>query len=294
MQRPRALDHAVLPTADLGVARTRLTALGFTVATEGRHPFGTANACVFFSDGTYLEPLAVVDKAAAHEAAQAGNVFVGHDAVYRTRVGEEGFSGLVFGTADAAADHARFVELGISAGPLLQFSRAFVSAEGRSESASFRLAFAGDLRANDALFFTCERVNYPAGDRGALAKHANGASGITTIVLSAPEPEHFQVLLEHIAGGRGAMHGHGFDLGVANATISILADNGMAEWLGAEAPRADRSLHLAGIGFEVRDLTATASLLQANGISFHRSGGRILIHPAPGQGATFAFAEASA
>ena len=57
----KPLDHVVLPVADLGVARARLTALGFTVAPDGLHPFGTANCCVYLADGTFLEPLAVGD-----------------------------------------------------------------------------------------------------------------------------------------------------------------------------------------------------------------------------------------
>ncbi|TIX38964.1 MAG: VOC family protein, partial [Mesorhizobium sp.] len=59
--RPHPLDHLVLPTASLDVARARLTLLGFTVAPTGIHPFGTENCCVFLTDGTYLEPLAVAD-----------------------------------------------------------------------------------------------------------------------------------------------------------------------------------------------------------------------------------------
>ena len=59
----------------LGVARTRLTALGFTVAPNGVHPFGTANCCVYLSDGTFLEPLAIDDAVQANATARAGNVF---------------------------------------------------------------------------------------------------------------------------------------------------------------------------------------------------------------------------
>ncbi|TIX70312.1 MAG: VOC family protein, partial [Mesorhizobium sp.] len=55
------LDHLVLPTARLDAARVRLGSLGFVVAPTGIHPFGTENCCVFFADGTYLEPLAVGD-----------------------------------------------------------------------------------------------------------------------------------------------------------------------------------------------------------------------------------------
>ena len=62
---PHPLDHLVLPTASLDVARARLTSLGFVVAPTGIHPFGTENCCVFLADGTYLEPLAVGDEQAA-------------------------------------------------------------------------------------------------------------------------------------------------------------------------------------------------------------------------------------
>ena len=59
---PRPIDHLVLPVSDLGVARDRLTALGFTVAKDARHPFGTENCCVFLSDGSYLEPLGIANR----------------------------------------------------------------------------------------------------------------------------------------------------------------------------------------------------------------------------------------
>ncbi|MBW8910040.1 MAG: VOC family protein, partial [Mesorhizobium sp.] len=73
---PHPLDHLVLPTGSLDVARTRLTALGFVVAPVGVHPFGTENACVFFADGTYLEPLAIGNEQVADRAIGEGNVFV--------------------------------------------------------------------------------------------------------------------------------------------------------------------------------------------------------------------------
>ena len=47
---PRVLDHLVLPVIDIDVARSRYQSLGFTVAPDGRHPFGTENCCVFFED----------------------------------------------------------------------------------------------------------------------------------------------------------------------------------------------------------------------------------------------------
>src|SRR5690606_25434611 len=97
----RSIDHLVLPTADLEIARARLRALGFTVAPEGLHPFGTKNACVYFADDTFIEPLAIADDALADEAMAAGNVFVARDRAFRAARGEEGFSAVVLATEDA-------------------------------------------------------------------------------------------------------------------------------------------------------------------------------------------------
>src|SRR5262245_24756250 len=155
------IDHLVLPTAELDVARARLSALGFTGAPVGVHPFGTTNCCDYLARGTFREPRTIGDPAAAALASRAGNVFVSRDSAYRTHHGQEGFSALVLGTADAAADHERFNRHGISAGEMLEFSRPFVDAAGRSDIAGFRLAFAADRGQQDAFFFTCERVNAP-------------------------------------------------------------------------------------------------------------------------------------
>ena len=136
ISKPHPLDHLVLPTASLAVARARLESLGFIVAPTGIHPFGTENCCVFFADGTYLEPLAVGNEQAAAKAIAGGNVFVTRDRLYRENCGNDGISAIVLGTANADADHARFVDAGLSAGDELSFSRIFPDTSGKSETAS--------------------------------------------------------------------------------------------------------------------------------------------------------------
>ena len=164
----RPLDHVVLPVADLAIARERHELLGFKVAPIGVHPFGTENACVFFKDGTFLEPLAIGQRETAEAASLAGNVFTARDAAFRFRKGAEGFSAVVMGSDDAAGDHAQFEKAGISAGGILDFGRDFVTPEGQASRMDFRLAFAADLRSPDSFFFTCQRINVPKADRSAL------------------------------------------------------------------------------------------------------------------------------
>lgn len=278
----RPIDHCVLPTADLQVARRHLTALGFTVAPDGLHPFGTANCCVYFGDGTFLEPLAVADTINADNASMRGNVFTARDNAFRYRLGEEGFSALVFGTEDAGRDHRAFTGAGASAGRILNFSRPFVDAAGRSDTASFKLAFAADLRAPDAFFFTCERVNAPAVDRSALQKHENDVKRIKAIVLEAPEPGDFSAFLQHVVGATPEQTADGLRFEAANGAVLVRRS---AKPLGLPKP----GLRLAEIVFGVASLARARAALDASAIRYAADAGRLAVAPAAGQGATFVF-----
>ena len=289
MTAPHPLDHLVLPTARLDTARARLSALGFTVAPKGVHPFGTENRCVYLADGTFMEPLAVGDAAAADAAERAGNVFVARDRLYRQRLGEEGFSAVVFGTDDADADHERYVQAGISAGDRLDFSRPFVDAAGRSDVASFRLAFASDRDTPDAFVFACQRVNAPKVDRAALQAHGNGATAIAEVVAVAGDPAVQLALLATAAGlpsGAATMDG----LVLPNARLTVLepADFEARFGIAAGPPSA---LRFAAVVFRVAALQAVAGLLARNGVEHHLRGESLIAPAAPGQGAPFVYEE---
>ncbi|MEM6461623.1 MAG: VOC family protein [Pseudomonadota bacterium] len=290
MNEARRLDHVVLPTADLLDARDRFSKLGFTVAPEAQHPFGTKNACVYFSDGTYLEPLAIAQREMCEEAALEGNVFVMRDQAYRFRNGEEGFSALVMGTGDATGDRASFRRAGISAGDNLEFSRPFETPEGEKAIASFELAFAADLRAPDLFFFTCQRKNPPQVDRTALESHGNGALGIRQVVLSEQNPSDFQYLLQQVVGQRDVhAHSFGVNLKSANAEIVALNADGMRGFFGFEYESEPRGLRLRGIVIGVDDLTSLETRFKGSEIAYAHIGGRLIVAHEPGRGAFFAF-----
>jgi len=281
------LDHLVLPTQSLDVARARLTSLGFVVAPTGVHPFGTENCCVFLADGTYLEPLAVGNDQAAAKAIAEGNVFVARDRLYRETLGGDGFSAVVLGTANADADHSRFVEAGLSAGEVLSFSRAFIDQAGKSETASFKLAFAAGSKATNAFLFACERINAPDIDRTALQAHANGATGIVEIVAVSEAPSAQARLISTVAGSKQES-GAVFDL--PNARLTVLDHAAFTARFGVSAG-APTELRFAAVVFSVRSADATVSLLAANAIPHDIAGNEIVVQPASGQGAAFIFRE---
>ena len=283
------LDHLVLPTQNLDVARTRLTALGFVVAPTGIHPFGTENCCVFLADGTYLEPLAVGDEQAAMTAITEGNVFVARDRIYRNSHGDEGFSAVVLGTSNADADQARYVEAGISAGDMLSFSRAFTDTAGKSDIASFKLAFASSSKVADAFLFACERVNAPEVDRAALQAHANGVTGIVEVVAVSDRPAEQHRLIS-LAVNDPTVGGQGGAFHLPNASLSVLDPASFTARFGLPAG-APTDLHFAAVVFAVLSADVIAKLLAANSIRHDIAGNDIVVQPASGQGAAFIFRE---
>ncbi|MBN9241182.1 MAG: VOC family protein [Mesorhizobium sp.] len=282
------LDHLVLPTRDLETARARLGALGFMVAPQGTHPFGTINCCVYFGDGTFMEPLAIGDADGAGQAADAGNVFVGRDRAFRAGNGDDGFSAVVFGTDDADADHARYIASGISAGQRLDFSRPFVDASGKQDTASFRLAFAAAPDMADAFVFACERANAPKVDRTALQRHANGVSAIREVVGVSTDAEAKLRLLA-VAAAMPADAVSGNRLALPNADLTLLDAPGFQRRFGVAVMPS--SLRFAAVVFAASDVRSLAPRLAGAGIDHHFSGASLVIPPSAGQGATFVFEE---
>jgi hypothetical protein len=284
------LDHLVLPTHGLDVARPRLSRLGFTVAPDGVHPFGTINCCIYLADGTFLEPLAIGDPGKIEQAALDGNVFVDRDRAFRERNGDEGLSAVVFGASDADADHSRYVAAGVSLGERLDFSRPFIDANGESDTASFRLAFAGRGKNPDAFVFSCERVNAPRVDRAALQAHPNGVVGIRDVVAISSDCANalrlLSVAADSSAGGTVAGA-----LKLPNAALHVVDVDAFEARFGLHV--AQSALRFAAVVFGVQDIEALTALLAGNAVEHHLRDGYVIVPPAVGQGAAFVFEEIS-
>lgn len=296
MTKPHRVDHLVLPVKVLTLAADRLASLGFTVAPTALHPFGTQNACVFFSDGTYLEPLAIAEPDKYIASIGRGDVFTARDHAFRNHAGEEGFSALVAATEDALADHGRFVASGFSAGEVFEFSRPVKMPDGSQSEAAFRLAFAASGPAADFFLFSCERLQALPGDRVALERHANGTTGLCEIVLSYGGDVDSPRLIETVFGCAGTLSADGdVVFATGNARIRLTGKPAFGDEPVNAPVNANKwsggGLHGAGIVFSVDDLAVTEAVLTANGVSSAEADGRLVVSAAPGQGVAFAFEE---
>lgn len=287
----RAIDHLVLPVASLEEARGRLTLLGFTVAPDARHPFGTQNACVFLKSGSYLEPLAVASVDECQAAVEHGNVFVTRDQDFRRRHAE-GLSAIVGATTDAALDHARFLEHGLSGGEMLAFERPVLQPDGRIARAGFKLAFSADPRSPDFCLFTCQRVRPLAFDKAALERHDNGALAIASVVLTAKDPASYLPWLRVALGeGWAEARPNGVSFSTAAAQIEIVDPAGLMEMTGLPQGEAAEGLAGAAIVFSVADLLVTERVLTDNGVASVSRQNRLVVPHEAGQGVPYLFQE---
>lgn len=286
----RAIDHVVLPAESLEAARARFSALGFTVAPDGLHPFGTENACIYFSDGTFLEPLAIAQREECEATARKGNTFTARDQAFRFRNGDNGFSALAMTTNDARRDHKAFRKAGFSAGKKLTFSRKFIDANGKKGKAAFLLAFAGDLRSPDAFFFSCEKISAPKVDRSALEAHENGVTGVLQVVMTEQNPTDFQYLLQEVVNNRNdEAHSFGLEIETARGSVDVMTPEGLDVHFGVKRGNAERGLRFEGLILSVRSIEALEQYLGKQDIAYREMHGRIIVDAAPGQGLFLAF-----
>lgn len=290
---PRPIDHLVLPVSDLGLARERLTALGFTVAKDARHPFGTENCCVFLADGSYLEPLGIANREDCEEAARKGNVFVARDQAFRFRRGIEGFSGIAMASSDAWEDDQRYTHAGLSGGEVLEFSRDMLLPDGTSATGSFRLAFAADQRSPDFFFFASQRILPLPSDRKTLEAHENGVLALSEVVLSEQNPTDFQYLVQEAADEREVEAlSFGMSVDTPRGRITVLNDAGLEGFYGIPpVAGADRGLKGRAVVFKISSLSDCRRLLTERGVAFQERDDRLMVPPAPGQGVLFVFGE---
>lgn len=280
---PRLIDHLVLPVSTLDGARHRYTQLGFTVAPDAKHSFGTENACVNFANGSFLEPLAIGHREKVEEYTRKGNTFLRFDGAYRFRNGENGFSKLAFGEKKPKAMRKAFEKAGYDTGKLVTVRRPGVKVA---------LAFAMDPRSPDVGLFVCERPDGAPKFPKTLTKHRNGAKLISRVVMQEAIPSDFKYYIEQVSGQRNPKsHSFGLDFAMPNGMVSVLNSDGLKDIYGIDKPDDKRGLTLVAFDVRVRSLEMVETILSKNGIYSRTVGPRLIVDPAPGQGAYIAFME---
>jgi hypothetical protein len=288
----RPIDHVVLSLPDIDLACHRFSELGFNSTPVARHNFGTENAIIPFSNGTFLEPLAIGDVDDVAEYTIKRHPFVVRDQAYRYRHGGSsiagfagGFSMLVFSGDDAKKDRKLFRKAGLNTGKISRVKR---------PGLNIRTAFAMDERANDCTLFVCERKDgIPVFD-DQLTKHPNGALRLSRVVLVDDNPADFCQYLGVVSGQHDYIVTEwGFDLSLVNGLVSIISPSGLKCQYGVDltSPLLRNGPRLVSYDIVVTSLDETAMMLAEKGIIASQIGNRVVVANAPHQGAALAFVE---
>ena len=107
---------------------------------------------------------------------------------------------LALSTPDANADAQAFAAARIGDFDPFSFARHGRRPDGSSAEVAFTLAFARDTAAPDAGFFVCQHL-FPGNFwHTAFQHHANGATIVSAVVITAKAPRMHRTFLEQFAG----------------------------------------------------------------------------------------------
>jgi hypothetical protein len=285
----RAIDHLVLPVTTLTLARSRLTSLGFRVAPDARHPFGTGNCCVFLSDQTYLEPITIVDRTRADIAAAEGVTFVKRLKRFTERQGE-GFAMVALASTDAESDRVAFEKAKIGGGAVYRFGRTATLPDGSEQEIGVATAFTEFPDAGNATFFACQHLNKGVLFQPDYLEHPNGALGITAVVAVAEDPGEFAGFLAGATGKRKPKLGKsGIEARGKRQSFAILTPAGFRARYDLDPPNPRRGMLFAAFDLDVLELERAAGYAGSRAM---RQEDRIVVPATPGVGAVIAFRSA--
>ena len=286
------IDHIVLSLPDLEQARNRFTALGFSVSPVANHEFGTQNAIIAFSNGTFLEPLAIGDSRKVEIFIRKRNAFLLREEAFRfrhTNLENNSFDGgismVAFAGRDVKKIRKKFKKAGLGAHKFVKVRRPRVDV---------RIAFAIDEHANDCSLFVCERKNGLTKFNTELCLHANGAIGISRITLFDENPADFLNYIVNVCTPQKIEHAkNSIAIQLPNAQISVLNAEALQSEYGIEITPGEVRAGLRAITYDigVTSLDETAMMLAERGIDARRVGERIVVANSAGQGAVMAFVE---
>ncbi|MEN3792921.1 VOC family protein [Fulvimarina sp. MAC3] len=254
----RQLDHIVMPFAALSEARAFFESLGFTVAPDAQHPFGTGNACIYLADGLFIEPLARVDEDACEAADRDGNLFVRRDAAFRAEH-PSAFSGLALKSDDSLKDRESLALVGLAEEATVDFERTLTLPDATTGELAFRLAFVKDFAPRAPNIFLCEVRRSATVDRGELTSHRNGATGLAGIEFATTDIEAAEAYFQAVLDGDSDEDEDGnlfFDLPNGRVTVTEVGGEGVP------------AFSLSAIVIRTGDLGAVRGVLSEAAVDF--------------------------
>ncbi len=268
----RHIDHIVVAVHDLDRAADFYRRLGFQVGPRNRHPWGTENRLIQFGS-SFIELITLGSAAHLIPPHQPRRFSFG--AFVRDYLEQrEGIAMLVLSTADATSDAARFAAQSIGDFEPFSFERKAQKPDGSETQVAFTLAFANDPAAPHTGFFVCQQ-HFPENFwNRSFQHHANSATGIAAVTLTASDPKQHEDFLTKFTGAKIQR--------LPDHRLRFALDGGWLEVVSAIAAQMPLSASPMLTSFAVRvgDANTVLRLLSAERIPFTTSDDGIVLPPA--------------
>ncbi len=282
---PHGFDHIVHAVRDLDAAAELYRRLGFIVGARNRHPWGTHNRVVqlrgvFIELLTFAEPDKLGDDGFSAQFGAFHRDFLANG---------EGLSMLLLSSKDAAADAEAFRAAGIGKSDAMRFEREGERPDGSTVKLAFTLAFARDPAAPDLGFAVCQH-HYPENFwNPAFQAHANGAAGVTGLVVVAEDPAAHAGFLRSYAEGRIDTGAGRISCITPRGEIIVVNSSRYREEFALDVRNVSRGTRFAAIRIAVPDMNTFANTIKAGGVPAVERGDRLIVPADAGLGATFIF-----
>jgi catechol 2,3-dioxygenase-like lactoylglutathione lyase family enzyme len=268
----RHIDHIVVAVRELDQAADFYCRLGFQVGARNQHPWGTENRLIQFHS-SFIE-LITTGSAARQIASHQQRQFSFGAFVRDYLAGREGIAMLVLSSADAESDAAQFAKYGIGDFEPFSFARKARKPDGSETQVAFTLAFACDSAAPHAGFFVCQQ-HYPENFwNRSFQQHANSATNIAAVTLSAADPNRHAEFLTRFSGAeKQSQPAGGLRFALDGSLIEVVSVT-QAQTQSLPPPL------LTSFSVQVEEIDTLLRLLRAEGIPFTTSDKGIILAPA--------------
>lgn len=282
----RRIDHLVIAVRDLDKAADFYQRLGFQVGARNRHPWGTENRLVQFPNA-FLELITVGEgtRMSPHKPGSFSfGAFVQDYLKHR-----EGLAMFVLDSQDAKADAAAFAQKGLGSFEPFHFERSGKRPDGSETKVAFTLSFAALEGAPRVGFFVSQH-HYPENFwNPAFQAHENGAAGLASVALTAPDPSRCKAFLTNFTGvvpTSPALHDLSFRLSDAHLDV-MTPDDAAENYVSVEAELDQPSF--VAFAVRVEDVQVQAKRLDAAEIPYQHVGSRLVVPASAAFGVAIAF-----
>lgn len=209
-----SIDHIIIYVEDLQSAINQYREAGFTTNYGGQHADGiTENGLIVFSDGSYLELIALVEGKPYAEAGFKGLL----------KESGQGYTGLAFQSDAIEADLSAIAERGITVGEIREGSRARPD----GELLQWKMAFIENAMSPFVIQDVTDRdLRVPLNPENTT--HDNGARGIHEVLIRVSDFEQTLELFSNIMGTPMKFPGSArFEIGTSAVVLTQSTDGSL-------------------------------------------------------------------